>query len=99
MKSPNITSTTGRMPVIPAPPQPRDGLQRARPRSPGRPWPHARLARSGRGVKWRRALNASTRISAMATGDDAGATAPKELGLADAMAYARDLQKEDRLEA
>src|SRR5438093_689839 len=65
----------------------------------GRPWPHARLARSGRGVKWRRALNPSTRISAMATGDDAGATAPKELGLADAMAYARELQKEDRLEA
>src|SRR5437588_504542 len=65
----------------------------------GRPWPHARLARSGRGVKWRRALNPSTRISAMATGDDAGATAAKELGLADAMAYARELQKEDRLEA
>ena len=35
----------------------------------------------------------------MATGDDAGATAAKELGLADAMAYARELQKEDRLEA
>src|SRR5207245_11291251 len=35
--------------------------------APGRPWPQARLARSGRGVKWRRALNPSTRISAMAT--------------------------------
>jgi predicted TPR repeat methyltransferase len=35
----------------------------------------------------------------MATGDDAGATQPKELGLADAMALARELQKEDRLEA
>src|SRR5437899_6149749 len=80
-------------------PQPRDGLQRALPRSPGRPWPQARLARSGRGVKWRRALNPSTRISAMATDGDARATAPKELGLDDAMAYARELQKEDRLEA
>jgi predicted TPR repeat methyltransferase len=35
----------------------------------------------------------------MATSDDAGATAPQELGLADAMAYARELQKEARLEA
>ena len=41
----------------------------------------------------------------MATADDAGATppadasAPRELGLADAMAYARELQKEARLEA
>jgi len=41
----------------------------------------------------------------MATADDPGATAPagesvpKELGLVDAMAYARQLQKEDRLEA
>jgi predicted TPR repeat methyltransferase len=41
----------------------------------------------------------------MATADNTGATAPagastpKELGLADAMAYARQLQKEDRLEA
>ena len=41
----------------------------------------------------------------MAPGDDAGETAPseaaapKELGLADAMAYARELQKEGRLEA
>ncbi|HYS17259.1 MAG TPA: tetratricopeptide repeat protein [Candidatus Binatia bacterium] len=35
----------------------------------------------------------------MATGDDAGAAQPKELGLADAMALARELQKEDRLEA
>jgi predicted TPR repeat methyltransferase len=35
----------------------------------------------------------------MATGNEAGATAPKELGLADAMAYARELQKDDRLEA
>ena len=35
----------------------------------------------------------------MATGDDVGATAPRELGLADAMAYARELQEEDRLEA
>src|SRR6266576_2753092 len=41
----------------------------------------------------------------MATADDPGATAaagesvPKELGLADAMAYARELQKEARLEA
>jgi predicted TPR repeat methyltransferase len=41
----------------------------------------------------------------MATGEDAGETAPadseapKELGLADAMAYARELQKDDRLEA
>src|SRR5437899_8045516 len=72
---------------------------RALPRSPGHPWPQARLARSGRGVKWRRALNPSTRISAMATDGDARATAPKELGLDDAMAYARELQKEDRLEA
>src|SRR5439155_15114545 len=92
-----------RPPFICAPrsagPQPRDGLQRALPRSPGRPWPQARLARSGRGVKWRRALNPSTRISAMATDGDARATAPKELGLDDAMAYARELQKEDRLEA
>ena len=35
----------------------------------------------------------------MATSDDAGATIPQELGLADAMAYARELQKEARLEA
>ena len=35
----------------------------------------------------------------MATSDDAGATTPQELGLADAMAYARELQKEARLEA
>ena len=41
----------------------------------------------------------------MATADDPGATAPagesvpKELGIADAMAYARELQKEGRLEA
>ncbi|MGH7347102.1 MAG: tetratricopeptide repeat protein, partial [Candidatus Rokuibacteriota bacterium] len=35
----------------------------------------------------------------MATSDDAGATAPKEIGLADAMAYARELQQDDRLEA
>ena len=35
----------------------------------------------------------------MATDGDARATAPKELGLDDAMAYARELQKEDRLEA
>jgi predicted TPR repeat methyltransferase len=35
----------------------------------------------------------------MATGEDAGAPPQKELGLADAMAYARELQKEDRLEA
>src|SRR5207245_3173681 len=66
----------------PAGPQPRDGLQRARPRSPGRPWPHARLARSGRGVKWPPPLTASTRISALATGDAVGATTPKELGAA-----------------
>jgi predicted TPR repeat methyltransferase len=35
----------------------------------------------------------------MTTSDDSGASAPKELGLADAMAYARELQKENRLEA
>jgi len=35
----------------------------------------------------------------VATGDDAGATAKGELGLAEAMAYARDLEEEDRLEA
>src|SRR5712671_528536 len=40
----------------------------------------------------------STRISAMATGDEEGA-AQKELGIADAMAFARELQKEDRLGA
>src|SRR5439155_5129918 len=40
-----------------------------------------------------------TRISSVATGDDAGATAKGELGLAEAMAYARDLEEEDRLEA
>ncbi len=35
----------------------------------------------------------------MATDDDAGAPAGKELGLAEAMAYARELENEDRLEA
>ena len=35
----------------------------------------------------------------MATGDGLDTTAPKELGLADAMAYARELQKDERLEA
>ena len=35
----------------------------------------------------------------MATDDDGGAPAEKELGLAEAMAYARELQNDDRLEA
>jgi predicted TPR repeat methyltransferase len=35
----------------------------------------------------------------MATGDEAEATQPKEMGIAEAIAFARELQKEDRLDA
>ena len=70
---------------------------RGRPMASGLPRVLARLAR---GVKEAASVSReSTRISSMATSDDAGATTPQELGLADAMAYARELQKEARLEA
>ena len=39
------------------------------------------------------------RISSMATGDDAAPTQPTELGIADAMALAQELMKDERLEA
>src|SRR5206468_1399404 len=65
-------------------------------------WPLASREAAPIGARSQEAASRPPRMDyhlSMATGDDAGATQPKELGLADAMALARELQKEDRLEA